>query len=56
MGVGTLAVTLRVVDRVEFFAADDVRDEVDRDAGRRVDLRAVAMPSTVRAHTHNPSD
>jgi hypothetical protein len=56
MGVGAFAFTRLVVVRVEFLALDDARAEVARVAGRRVDLRAVAMPSTVRARTHTPPD
>ena len=56
MGVGAFALTFRVVARVEFLALDDARVEVARVAGRRVDLRAVAMPSTVRATGHTPPD
>jgi hypothetical protein len=56
MGVGAFAFTRLVVVRVEFLALDDARAEVARVAGRRVDLRAVAMPSTVRARTLAPPD
>jgi len=56
MGMGGFALTRRVVAFVEFRAADVVRDERDRVAGFLVGLRAVAMPSTVRAVTHTAPD
>lgn len=52
--------TRRVVAFVELFAADVVRDTLDRGvgflAGRFAGLRAVAMPSTVRSRTHTAPD